>query len=114
MPATLTTDDLNMIRAVVRAELDISAPPVRIPAILGKLTVAEFAHCVQRSAYSIRERRRTNRKFRAHCEGECPIKIHPAALALYGVDSGLASARLQQFRAPSKEQSVDTATPPLA
>ncbi len=71
-----------------------------------KLTVEEFAWCVHRSAYTVREWRRTNRAFRKHCQGERPIMIHPAALELYGVDSGLAAARLQQF--PGRECTTDT------
>ncbi len=92
---------IEKIRFMLREEIERALAPVaqRVPPILEKLTVQEFAHCVQRSAYTIRERRRVDRKFRAHCQGECPIKIHPAALALYGVDSGLASARLQSLRA---------------
>lgn len=103
----LTTEDLAAIDALLERRL-----AARIEAPLPhKLTLAEFAWCVERSVYGIAERRRNDRKFRAHCQGERRIKIHPAALALYGVDSGLAAARLRQFPGKSPAQSPDKAAP---
>ena len=105
--------DLAAIRAivhdVVNARASGSAPA---PGLTEKLTVEEFAFCVQRSPYLVRQHRRRNRKFRTEfCEGAHNIKIHPRALAEFGVDSGLASARLQQFRAQSMAISTDKAEP---
>jgi len=103
----LTADDLAAIDALIERRLG-----ARIDAPLPhKLTIEQFAWCVQRSAYSIGERRRTDRKFRKHCEGVRRINIHPAALALYGVDSGLAAARLRQFVGRSPAQSAGTTAP---
>jgi len=105
--------DLAAIRAIVHdvaSRFPYAAPPA--PGLTEKLTVEEFAFCVQRSPYSIRQHRRLNRKFRTEfCEGAHGIKIHPRALAEFGVDSGLASARLQQFRARSMAISTDKAEP---
>lgn len=102
---TLTDEDLHAIDGLIARHLQ-----ARVEAPLPhKLTMAEFAWCVERPVYSIRERRRTDRKFRAHCEGENRVKIHPAALALFGVDSGLAAARLRQYPGTSPAQSADTA-----
>jgi hypothetical protein len=107
MPRNITDEDVEAIAAaVVRRTVPVAASPLP-----HKLTVAEFAWCVERSAYTIRERRRTDRGFRKHCEGARAVKIHPAALALYGVDSGLAAARLRQFPGTSRALSSDKAGP---
>jgi hypothetical protein len=62
-----------------------------------KLTVAQFAWCVERSEYTINEETRLNPKLRKYVQGRRPKLIHPAALELYGVDARLAVARLAQF-----------------
>lgn len=87
-------------------------PPDEFKALPGKLTVEQFAWCVQRSAYHIRQRRRLNREFRKHCQGLNPILIHPRALELFGVDSSLAAVRLAQFSAPFQGRSIDKPAPP--
>ena len=107
MARTITDEDAEAIAAAVVRR---AAPAAAVP-LPHKLTVAEFAWCVERSAYTICERRRKDRAFRKHCEGERPIRIHPAALALYGVDSGLAAARLRQFPGKSRALSSDKAGP---
>lgn len=59
-----------------------------------KLTVEQFAFCVERSAYTINEDTRLDPKLRKFVQGQRPKLIHPAALALYGVDQALAASRL--------------------
>lgn len=87
---------------VLRSLIALLAREVASPApIPHKLTVEQFAWCVERSAYTINEHTRINPKLRAHVQGKRPKLIHPAALALYGVDAALASERL---KAMPKEQ----------
>lgn len=81
-------------------ELAAHGAAPRLPAaepIPHKLTVAQFAWCVQRSAYSINAATRVDPKLKKHVQGKCPKLIHPAALALYGVDPAHAALRLAQW-----------------
>lgn len=97
---TLSDTELDAIadRLAPRLAALIGKPVSVVPEpIPQKLTVEEFAWCVQRSAYSINEDTRLNPKMKKHVQGKWPKLIHPAALALYGVDSALAAARLAQF-----------------
>lgn len=115
MATTLTDEDLAAIDSIVERRIStqmglvsIAGRSVEPPPLPAKLTVEQFAWCVQRSAYHVRERRRMDRRFRKLCQGRNPILIHPSALALFGVDSSLAAARLQQFPQRSLVQSIDT------
>lgn len=71
-------------------------PPAAEP-IPHKLTVEQFAWCIERSAYFVNERSRIDKAFRKFVEGTCPKKIHPCALQLFGVDPALGAARLALF-----------------
>ncbi len=75
-----------------------SSPPNPIP---HKLTVAQFAWCIERSCYFVYEEIRLNPRLRHQVQGRCPKLIHPAALALYGVDAAHAAKRLALFAQPS-------------
>jgi hypothetical protein len=59
-----------------------------------KLTVEQFAWCIERSAYYVNEQTRINPKLRPYVQGSRPKLIHPAALALFGVDGAHAATRL--------------------
>lgn len=107
---TLTTEDLQAIDTLLERRMSARAT-IPLP---NKLNMEEFAWCVQRPIYSVRARRRNDRKFLALCEGKKRIKIHPSALALYGVDSGLAAARLAQFPGKLKAKSPGTESPVAA
>lgn len=74
-------------------------PSIERDPIPHKLTVAQFAWCIERSAYFVNEQTRINPKLRHYVQGVCPKRIHPAALALFGVDGALAAARLKCFPA---------------
>jgi hypothetical protein len=78
----------------------------------GKLSIAQFAWCIERSRDYVEGEIRTNRKFKTFVQGQRPKLIHPSALELYGVDSGLAAARLRQFPGTSKAKSSDKVSPP--
>lgn len=104
---SLTPSDLAEIEAIISKHFALhrqskESPVPDLPPLPAKLTVHEFAFCVQRSAYHVRERRRLNRDFRKLCQGRNPILIHPGALKIFGVDSGLAAARLAQFQAEKR------------
>lgn len=71
-----------------------------------KLTVAQFAWCIQRSAYYVNQQTRINPKLRQYVQGKAPKLIHPAALALFGVDSGFASIRLRLLDSPGGSRGV--------
>ena len=68
-----------------------------------KLTLAQFAFCIQRSVGFVKLETRINPKLKARVQGRRPKLIHPAALALYGVDPQLAASRLAQWPQPSRE-----------
>lgn len=101
--------DLVAARIIARIEL-LHAPrpfptaptaPAAPEPIPHKLSVDQFAWCVERSAYFVNEQTRINPKLRAHVQGKRPKLIHPAALALFGVDPGHAALRLRLFQKPS-------------
>lgn len=98
-PMMLSAQDISSIADAVAARLAhlLRPPAPTYTALPHKLTMKEFAWCVQRGVQSVRERRRLDRNFRSHCQGKKRILIHPAALALYGVDSGMAAERLAKY-----------------
>lgn len=69
------------------------------PAPLPRFTVEEFAHIVERCPAVIRRHIRSQSKKLppADVDGP-PYKIHPRALARWGVTPEIALARLQSFR----------------
>lgn len=113
---TLTDSDLSAIEAIVDRQLNAFRaspvlPPVPLPT---KLTLGEFAWCVQRNRATVAKRRVLNRKFAQYCEGRRPVLIHPEALALWGVDPGLAAERLRQLPVRSSARSTGRAQRPAA
>lgn len=106
---TLAAEDLLAIEAIVRRV--VAGPAVMPEPLPHKLSITQFAWCIERSAYFVAEQCRTNRELKRQVQGLRPKLIHPAALALYGVDSGLAAARLRQFPGTSRAKSADKAAP---
>lgn len=110
MSRTLTTEDLCAIDGLLARRL---AARVEAP-LPHKLTIAQFAWCIERGADYVGEQTRINARLRPYVQGKRPKLIHPAALSLFGVDSGLAAARLRQFPGRSPARSADTTARPRA
>ncbi len=103
MSATLTPEDLAAIEAIVRRVVGAGAANAPAPAWLPRrLSVDEFAHCIQVTSECARRYCRANRrgirtKKLAFNESGKKWLIDITALELFGVSQALAAARLAQL-----------------
>ena len=93
----LDPESLLQIEDVLRRVLGLDQQPA---AAARKLTVEEFAVCIQRSTEFVRRKIR-GRVIPKDCVQGKPYLIHAKALAAFGVTPVMAAARLRETKQPA-------------
>ena len=96
---TLNAEDFTRLAREVAKEvialLDQREPPK--PVFTHRLTVEQFAICIERTAPHVREKIRLRRIPKTDVDGP-PYLIHPRALKIFGVSPELGATRLDLWK----------------